>query len=191
MATVVVVAALLLRLVPGVTALSASARTQAKPVSSALSREAVDHRAVGYLATGAAGHGARQGAFHPTEVSDSTLDVCEVFQRRRPNLATRHRAPVYQVEETPQFIDGESKLTTSQHEPEAVHVHRLVPTMSSRRARRIWQQADLLVVPNRLAMTLCARSQFASGHRPLLRLSSSWRQFVLDPVVPTDLRVDP
>ncbi|KQT13745.1 hypothetical protein ASG57_33900 [Bradyrhizobium sp. Leaf396] len=104
---------------------------------------------------------ALQHPLHPFQIGDLRPHVIEVGGGDGACLGARLVAFVDEVQQLANLIEGKAELTRSKHEAKATLVRGVVAAIASRRARRLGQKADPLVVAHGLQVAACPPGEFS------------------------------
>ena len=86
-----------------------------------------------------------------------------MLERQRFNLRTRVIVAIHHSEQFPDFFERETQISASKDEIQASDEGLPVEAMPALTARRRWQDADLLVISDRLDITARLGSECAAG----------------------------
>jgi hypothetical protein len=113
-------------------------------------RQGIDQRTSGIFASVTTPDRIRQNALHRSEIGDLRPNVFKVMGRKIANFGASFLPAVgRQRQQCPHFIETETQLARPSHECQAANVVAIVKPIPRGATRRVRQQADALVIPDR------------------------------------------
>jgi hypothetical protein len=113
-------------------------------------RQGIDQRTSGIFASVAPAHSIGKHAFHSFEIANFRPNVLKVMGRKLANFGASFLPAVSrQRQQCPHFIKTETQLARPSYEFQAANVVAIVKPIPRGAPRRVRQQADALVIPDR------------------------------------------